>query len=224
MFIAEAGVSNETPAGVKKVAEQAAEDARKSPRARIASGGRDGVDFGTEHSGGGQAFADVAGSELEHWDVQAHQYRTEVGGSVNLLARLFSSKGRVILQGVVQEAKRFRVVESEEGHDVEIGCAVRLSVATNSQEFSAKLTVPNLAASAQLDVGKSDVRIALSVSGFCGPLGTLIPSPAQLSVENFAEYTQAFANIQKHVFGEQALHYLRPTYLGHRPKPTDEET
>ncbi|MEM8652954.1 MAG: hypothetical protein AAGF54_20700 [Pseudomonadota bacterium] len=224
MFIAEAGVSGETPEGVKKVAEQAAETARNINNLP-ASGDRSGVDYGTEQSGAQRKIVPPAGAELEQWDVQAHQYRTEIGGNVTLLARLFSGKGNVVLQGVVQEAKRYRVVKSEDGYDVEVGCAVRLTVATSSKEFSAKLTVANLAASAQLDIGNSDVRVALSVSGFCGPLGSLIPSPTQLNVENFAEYTQAFSDIQKHVFGEKSLHYLRPTYIGHHlTSETDRST
>lgn len=220
MFIAEAGVSDKTPEGVKKVAEQAAEAATSTSISFISGDGSD-VDFGTAQSGSQQIINPPAGADLEQWDVQAHQYRTETGGSIALLSRLFSGKGNMVLQGVVQEAKRYRVVESDDGYDVEVGCAVRLTVATSSKEFSAKLTVANLAASAQLNIGNSDVRVALSVSGFCGPLGDLIPSPNQLNVENFSEYTQAFASIQKYVFGENSLHYLRPTYLGHHSKPEE---
>ncbi|WP_050526292.1 hypothetical protein [Pseudorhodobacter aquimaris] len=218
MFIAESGISDGTPADVKEIAEQAMQEARTASRPRLLMESTDEVDYGTPHSG----TQPLVGADLELWDVQAHQYRSEIGGKVDLLARLFSTKGRVVLQGVVQEAKRYRILVGENGVKTEIGCAVRLTAATSSQNFSAKLTIPNLAASAQLDYGKSDVRIALSVSGFCGPLGDLIPSPAQLSVENFAEYMQAFANIQKYVFGESALHYLRPVHLGyHSATPED---
>lgn len=211
MFIAESGISDGTPDGVKEIAQKAMHEARAGPRTQLLMESIGEVDYGTPHSG----TQPLVGADLELWDVQAHQYRSETSGKVGLLARLFSTEGKVVLQGVVQEAKRYRIFEGTNGVKTEIGCAVRLTAATNSVNFSAKLTVPNLAASAQLDHGESDVRIALSVSGFCGPLGDLIPSPAQLSVENFAEYMQAFANIQKYVFGESALHYLRPVHLGY---------
>jgi hypothetical protein len=96
---------------------------------------------------------------------------------------------------------------------VEFGTAVRLAVAIFTTEFSASLTLPNIAATAQL----SDIRarIGLSVDGFIGPLGEYLPAPGNLNVENISVYTTAFKQIQAQVFGVAGLNFIAPALLGY---------
>ncbi len=61
--------------------------------------------------------------------------------------------------GVTQEAKRYRVERTATGRDVEIGVGVRLVVATADLQIDTDLSIPNLAAAAQL--GRADTKVGL---------------------------------------------------------------
>ncbi|MEZ5944391.1 MAG: hypothetical protein R3C18_23635 [Planctomycetaceae bacterium] len=159
----------------------------------------------------------VSPSQLDHWDVQTHQYRDDVAGSIGIFGALFSGKGKTVNAGVIQEAKRFCIRKTKEGRRVEFGVSVRLSVASHlaSAEFS--LSIPNIAASAQLESG--DARIGLTVLGFNGPIGDMLPAPDDLNVTNYAKFTEAFQKIQAHVLGTAGENYLAPTFLGYSEAP-----
>ncbi len=136
---------------------------------------------------------------------------------MSLLAGLFSSKAKTSQFGIVQEAKRYCINETDTGERVEFGTAVRLAVAVLDTAFDAKLaTLPNIAATAQL--GSIKARIALSVDGYVGPLGELLPAPDSLNVENLGVYTAAFKAIQALVFGAAGLNYIAPTLLGYNER------
>ena len=121
---------------------------------------------------------------LDRWDVKTHKYRQEIAGKIGFLTGLFSGSGKKVSAGVIHEAKRYCVQQTAEGRKFEVGVSVRLSVATTSVDVNFELSIPNLAASAQL--GQSDARIGISVVGFVGPVGDLLPAPEDLNVENFA--------------------------------------
>ncbi|MBO81988.1 hypothetical protein AAG607_12880 [Citromicrobium bathyomarinum] len=153
---------------------------------------------------------------LDRWDVQSHQYTSKAEVEGSLLGRLFSSKAESATHGIVQEAKRFCAIPTAEGRTMQVGTAVRIAVIITSGEIKTTLTLPNVAASAQI----SDLRakIAMSVHGYTGPLGEILPVPSNLNVENLASYTNAFTEIQNLVFGADGLHYIRPTLLGYEEK------
>ncbi len=147
---------------------------------------------------------------LERWDVQIHTYRDAAAGKVSFFSNLFGGEASKVQAGVIHDAKRFRI-ETRENKKYEIGVAVRLSVATTNFKSDFDLTLPNLAASAQLD--KSDTRVTISVLGYAGPLGELLPSPSKFDVESCIKYLNSFRDIQKLVFGAEGLINVVPTVL-----------
>jgi hypothetical protein len=59
----------------------------------------------------------------------------------------------------------------------------------------------------------SEARIGISVVGFFGPVGDLLPAPEDLNVENFSIFTNAAKLIQKRVFGPDGVNFMAPTLL-----------
>jgi hypothetical protein len=84
-------------------------------------------------------------------------------------------------------------------------------VVTTELQLRVQLTIPQLAAAAEL--GYTQGRITIEVQGYAGPF-TSIPAPAGLSVEAFSEYTTTFREMQAAVFAEENVRYLRPRLLG----------
>lgn len=159
---------------------------------------------------------DLSGSDLNRWDIKVHKYETKGEVKASFFG-LISSEAKILEAGLVQEAKRFLIKETGKGRLVEFGVSVRLWVAISKKDLDVELTVPNIAASAQL--GNSQAKIGLSVAGYVGPLGKLLPSPESLDVENFSSYTESFNAIQALVFGEQGLENLSPVMLGFQEGP-----
>ena len=155
---------------------------------------------------------------LENWTVQAHAYSTDATGKVGLLGRLFSGETRVANAGVVHEAKRFTVQRTSQGRFTEFGVSVRILAATTDWDSKLQLTLPNLAADAQLN--HRDARVAIEVVGYSGPLGSLLPAPERLDVKSLAVYLDAFISIQAIVFGEIGLPFLTPALLSYDDSPT----
>ena len=150
--------------------------------------------------------------DLEYWTVEAHAYSTDVAARFSFLSGLFRGEAKVVNAGVVHEAKRFTRQVKDTGEVVEVGVAVRIVAAATEWSAQAELTLPNLAADAQLN--RHDARITIEVVGFTGALGSLLPAPTRLDVSSLASYLSAFAAIQGQVFSEAGLAYLKPTVLG----------
>lgn len=148
---------------------------------------------------------------LDRWDVQTHKYGKKTAGKLGFLSNLFSGSGKKVTAGVVHEAKRYRTEKVGDSKTIEIGVSVRLSVATSSLNVKFELSIPNLAAQAQL--GMSDAKIGISVVGYFGPIGDLLPAPEDLDVNNFSKFTAAAQEIQKRVFGPDGAQYFSPTLL-----------
>jgi hypothetical protein len=106
---------------------------------------------------------------------------------------------------------RYRLDKTDTARAVVIGVSVRLSVATTAFRAEFDLSIPNLAAQAQL--GMSEARIGISVVGYFGPVGDLLPATEDLNVENFSVFTNAEKEIQKRVFGLDGVNFLAPALL-----------
>lgn len=149
---------------------------------------------------------------LNRWEIQVHKYENKTEAKAGFLG-FGGVEAKLLEAGLVHESKRFIVKKTKQGRLVEFGVAVRLWVAVSTFDFKVDLTIPNLAASTQIT--KNNARIGLSVVGFRGALGELLPSPESLSVENFSTYTQAFHSIQTQVFGPDGEQKLSPVLLGY---------
>jgi hypothetical protein len=155
---------------------------------------------------------------LDRWSVQAHVYSSEVAAKLSILAGLFGGSGKRAKAGATHEAKRYRVELTDAGREVQVGVAVRLAVATTEWEVDAELSVPNIAAAAQLNARVGDAKIGIDVVGFSGPLGEMLPAPRQLDVTTLADYLAAFTAIQHRVFGREGLAFLTPTALSYEDR------
>lgn len=150
---------------------------------------------------------------LERWLIQASAYSEEQAAKLSVFGRLFSGEAQRVKAGVIHDAKRFSIVQTETSRDVEVGVAVRLSVATSRVSGTFELTLPNLAADAQLH--GIEARVGITVLGYAGPLGDLLPAPRKLDVETCADYMEAFRKIQAVIFGEAGWRYVVPTVLSY---------
>jgi hypothetical protein len=157
--------------------------------------------------------------KLDQWAVRAHTYSHEAGGSLNIFAGLFGigAKAKRAKAGAVHEAKAFTTARTDTGRECEWGVAVRLMVACTEWEAKIDLSIPSLAAAAeigaQLEIKTGDARIGIEVAGYAGPLGSLLPAPRALDVTTAADYLVAFQKIQAKVFDEASLAFLSPVVL-----------
>lgn len=157
-----------------------------------------------------------SGMVLPNWEVQAHAYSREQAAEVGLFGRLFSGEVNSVEVGVIHEAKRFNKLAMDDALDIEVGVAVRLVVAASSFDSSLGLTLPNIVAAAQ--IGGSSARVGLSVVGFTGALGSLLPAPNRLDVETCVDYMVAFSKLQAHVFSGENEEKLLPALLSFETK------
>lgn len=151
--------------------------------------------------------------QLNHHLVASSAYTRDMSGKLNWFSGLFKAKGEVQAVGVVQEAKSF-TVRKIDGQDVEIGVAIRLQIEATTFKTEAQVSVANIAAEAQL--GLSNAKMDISVRGYSGWLGDLLPAPSEVDLGSYGHYLEAFAAIQKHVFGQSASQFISPVPLGIR--------
>ncbi len=143
-------------------------------------------------------------------------FTRDIKGNVSFFSSLFKAEAEGKQVGVVQEAKVFYVKADSKGVAVEHGVAVRLQVDASEFSAEANVSIPNIAAEAQL--GMSEAQMEISVRGFSGFLGDLLPAPDTVNLTSYAAYMEAFQKIQKHVFCEENAEYLVPVVLGkHQP-------
>jgi hypothetical protein len=168
--------------------------------------------------GVGEAVPDleVAASELESLRVEVHTYSKSAKGTLAALAGLLGLDVNAAALGLEHEAARYVLVPVDGTAATATqfykgGCAARLFVVTTEVKLRVQLTIPQLAAAAEL--GYTQGRITIEVQGYTGPFKS-VPAPAGLSVEAFTEYTTAFREMQAAVFAEKNVRYLRPRLLG----------
>lgn len=159
---------------------------------------------------------DVPASELDALRIEVHAYDTTAKGTLAALAGLVGLSAESAHIGLEHEAARYALVPVDGSPATatrfyKVGCAARLFVVTDKISVSFKLTIPQLAAAAEL--GYTQGRITIEVQGYTGPVGT-IPAPGGLSVESFTQYMTAFQQMQSAVFAQENAHFLRPRLLG----------
>ena len=139
-------------------------------------------------------------------------FTRDASGKPSFFSALFKADAKAKQVGVVQEAKVFAVVKGEDGGDVEMGVAVRLKVEASSFSSDVQVSIANIAAEAQLSLSRAEMEI--SVRGFGGPLGDLLPAPKAVDLTSYSEYLEAFRKIQAHVFSETNRTAYSPVVLG----------
>ncbi|EPX86967.1 hypothetical protein [Salipiger mucosus] len=138
-------------------------------------------------------------------------YTRDQSGKTSFFSSLFKADAKAQQVGVIQEAKTFAVVEHD-GEEIEMGVAARVHVVASSFSADVQVTIPNIAAEAQLRASRAEMEI--SVRGFGAPLGELLPVPRAVDVTSYAEYLGAFAKIQRHIFSEAGRQNYAPVALG----------
>lgn len=170
-------------------------------------------------------FGDVSGAKeaatmlekdtsfLNRWDINTHFFKDDAEVKVGFFKKLFSGTTKVVKAGVIQEAKFYRIDQTDGGHEVQVGVAVRLAVATSNFSVTAELSIPNLTASAQL--GLSDTRVGIYVVGSRIPIGDILPAPTDINVENYSLYIESFKEIQNRVFSPENEKYFTPSIISY---------
>ena len=144
-------------------------------------------------------------SRCYYWDGKARS---------GLFSRLLNADVKGKRVGVFQEAKSFTVLLDSTGHEYEVGVSVRLEVNADKFELGAQVSIPNIAAEAQLGTSRAEMEI--SVLGYFGPLGDYLPAPKAVDVTSYAEYLESFRKIQELVFSDKGLEFHHPIPLGER--------
>jgi hypothetical protein len=118
-------------------------------------------------------------------------------------------------KGLVQETSRSKTVTGEEGSAETWGVSVRLAVATSKWDVKASVTIPAIAAAAELNLATASA--AIDVKGYRGDLSAMLPKPTSLDVTSYTAYVSAFGEIQQKVFADLANG--EPELLGRTPAP-----
>lgn len=157
----------------------------------------------------------VTAPKLNQHLISCTAFTRDAKGEASFFSALFKQEAKLKQVGVVQEAKAFTVREVN-GVETEVGVAVRLQVEASEFSSDTHVSIPNIAAEAQL--GMSRAQMEISVRGFAGPLGDLLPAPESVNLTSYAQYLEAFQKIQKHVFSKESQGEVTPVVLGqHRP-------
>ncbi|WP_298853827.1 hypothetical protein [uncultured Ruegeria sp.] len=152
--------------------------------------------------------------KLDRHITVARSYFWDANGRSNLFSRLLGIDVKGKRVGVFQEAKSFTVLLDADGDEYEVGVSVRLEVNADRFELGAQVSIPNIAAEAQL--GNSKAEMEISVLGYYGPLGDILPAPKAVDVTSYAEYLESFRKIQRLVFSKEGSEFHHPIPLGER--------
>ncbi len=153
---------------------------------------------------------------LENWIVEAQIYKDAAAANVGFFASLFSMSADTVSAGVIHDAMRFTFERNEHNRKLKVGVSVKLVVATEATNIDFDISLPNLAADAQLNGSNS--RIGIYVNGYAGPLADLLPAPSKLDVETAMEYMESFRDIQRRVFSADMHHFIVPVTLAYDDK------
>lgn len=125
-----------------------------------------------------------------------------------------STQGRVIVRDVSMSTRR-----TIDGRECDVGCGLRLVVKVTAAELKGDLTLPVVAAKAQLSLLSASAE--MSVKGLADP-GAFdkLPSFAQLDVDGFSKYTESADIIRKHIADHPER--VRPEILRVLPEQVDE--
>lgn len=140
-------------------------------------------------------------TQLSRWETQSWSLGVDyaaklgfpmAGGEISGAERIF-----------LQEFSRSKDVDAGGGLKVRYGVAVRLLVRVSEMRTAMSLTLPIIAANAELGAARAESR--LLVVGYNGQgLAKLIPKPKQFNVENYVELVDSVGRIQELIASDVA--------------------
>lgn len=157
--------------------------------------------------------------ELDTWEIADDQLSYSAALKMNLPVFTVDSsfQSRVLVRDVRRYARR-----EVDGVVGEYGVAVRLVITVFALELEGALTVPVVAAQAELNLVSAHAK--MTVLGFRdSKVGELLPSFEKLDIEGLQKYTQAADKIRSYISRNEAAVF--PTLLRQVPEPPgpDEE-
>lgn len=133
-------------------------------------------------------------TELDELDKRRFESDASFAGSLS--QGLFSGSGGGRRLVVVEDFYRGKYCTAPSGERLLYGAAVRLRVGISEIKAEMKLTLPFIAASAE--VGSARAFYHLSVRGYTGPdIADLIPEPGDFNVETYVGLMDKITKIQK---------------------------
>jgi hypothetical protein len=159
---------------------------------------------------------------LHMFDSQTHVFSSEEKANLSVLSKIFGASAKRFSIGIIRETKRFAVVRSslldssqidlpDSAKTIEIGCSVRLLVAASKIEGTAEVSIPNIAAQAQL--GHIDAQVGISIVGYTGPIGEFMPDVAPLNVESYTQFLDTFRALEQRIFSAENERFIFPAPL-----------
>jgi hypothetical protein len=146
------------------------------------------------------------GSKLSMLQQESYQMKASFAASLGFPIATASTddKLRVMLYGVTRYSD---VIKG--GHTYRYGVAIRALLEIYSLQLDADLTLPVIAAKAQL--GAVSASAQLMISGFIGNLAERLPNWSSFDVNSYADYVKAITALQIKVLEEPAN--IRPVLL-----------
>ena len=146
------------------------------------------------------------GSQLPILQQESYQMQASLAAKLGFPIASMSTDDKLIvmLYGVTRHAD---VVDN--GHTYRYGAAIRVLLEIYSEELDGDLTLPVVAAKAQL--GAVSASAQLLVYGYVGDLAQELPSWQSFDVNSYADYLKAVSAVQRQVFRDTAK--IRPVLL-----------
>ncbi|BCY09366.1 hypothetical protein [Actinoplanes sp. L3-i22] len=146
------------------------------------------------------------GSELPILQQESYQMQATLAVKLGFPIATVSAADKVIamLYGITRYTD---VVDN--GHTDRYGVAIRVLLEIYNEDVDADLTLPVVAAKAQL--GAVSATAQLLVHGYVGDLAAELPSWQSFDVNSYAEYRKAISAVQRQVFRDVAN--IRPVLL-----------
>jgi hypothetical protein len=155
-------------------------------------------------------------TELDELDKRRFESDASFAGSLS--QGLFSGSGGGRRLVVVEDFYRGKYCTAPSGERLLYGAAVRLRVGISEIKAEMKLTLPFIAASAE--VGSARAFYHLSVKGYTGPnIAELIPEPGDFNVETYVGLMDKITKIQKLLTSDTAN--IKPVRLAIDVPDTD---
>ena len=159
----------------------------------------------------------VTEADLTSWEI--YEELVEYGAAVRMNLPVAKVDAKLDRQVLVRDVMRYATVRrGDESHDY--GVAIRLVVTVAAAKIDGELTLPVIAAKAELGMLSASAR--LRVIGYRNnDIGGMLPDFARLDVGNYGKYTEASDNIRAFIAKNKS--FIFPVLLRTVEKPSSNE-